>query len=190
MSNEILETRFASELELRGSDGRTVTGIAVPYGVEAEIFTRSGSFRELFRKGSFRKTLMEQRSAKSKIRLFAQHDTRKFPLGVAEVLREDDAGLYGEFRISRTQAGDEVLELLRDGALDSFSIGFIPVPERDRWTKDRSMVERTEVKLREVSVVSFPAYAGAKVEAIRDFDPDDEQSAPKLAVWRRKLLTL
>ena len=55
-----------------------------------------------------------------------QHD-RHEPLGRATELRDDAAGVYGAFRISATRRGDEVLEMLRDGVLDSFSVGFAPI---------------------------------------------------------------
>ena len=38
--------------------------------------------------------------------------------------------MYGEARVSKTAAGDEVLELVRDGALDSFSVCFQPITDR------------------------------------------------------------
>ncbi|MEO7402398.1 MAG: HK97 family phage prohead protease [Burkholderiales bacterium] len=72
----------------------------------------------------------------------------------------------GEFRVSNTRDGDEALELVRDGALDSFSIGFGKGKER----KTGDLVERLDAELREVSLVSFPAYAGAVVAGIRSTD--------------------
>ncbi len=93
------------------------------------------------------------------------------PLGRAEILREDISGLYGEFRVSKTVAGDEALELVRDGALDGLSIGFEPV--RDLWSEDRSSVGRQEVKLAEVSLVTFAAYPQAVVSAVRSAELDD-----------------
>jgi hypothetical protein len=87
------------------------------------------------------------------------------PLGRATELREDAAGLWGAFRVSKTTAGDEALELIRDGALDGLSIGFKPI--RDGPVVD-GLVERLEVALYEVSAVAFPAYAGALVEAVRE----------------------
>ncbi len=56
--------------------------------------------------------------------------------------------------------GDEVIELVRDGALDSFSVGFSPKDER---RLPDGTVARVEVKLNEVSVVVSPAYAGALI---------------------------
>ena len=85
------------------------------------------------------------------------------PLGCATLLREDRVGLYGEFRVSNTTDGNNALELIRDGVLDSFSVGFTPV----KHVMEGGVKVRTDVKLREVSVVTFPAYADAVVTGIR-----------------------
>jgi len=80
--------------------------------------------------------------------------------------------------------------LTRDGVMHSFSVGFVPVRDRRSETGDgRPMIQRQEVKLHHVGLISeVPAYENAKVLAVRDFDPDDEETAPRLAVWRAKLL--
>ena len=77
--------------------------------------------------------------------------------------------------------------------MHSFSVGVVPVRDTRRETGDgRPLVQRDEVKLHHVGLISeVPAYDDARVLAVRqEFDPDDETSAPKLAVWRARLLTL
>lgn len=154
-----------ADLEVRADgDGRTVYGLAVPFDREATVDDGYGPYQEVFRRGAFSKTVGE---FASKVKLLGNHNRRKFPLGKATSLREDTAGLVGEFRISNTREGDEALELVRDGVLDSFSVGFAPVKDRKAA---KNLVERLEVKLREVSLVAFPAYDGATVAGIRAAD--------------------
>ena len=164
-STERLVRYSTPDLELR-SDGRTVTGIAVPY--DTPTYIASMGAEEQFVRGAFARTIAERGD---RIKLLAQHDARQMPLGRLTSLREDAAGLYIEGRISATQAGDEALQLLADGALDSFSVGFSPI--RSEMTRD-GVVTRQEVKLHEVSLVSFPAYEAARVLAVRsdDYDPN------------------
>jgi HK97 family phage prohead protease len=159
----LIRINDGADLEIRG-DGRTLHGLAVPYNVPTRISSRlEGQFDETFRPGAFARTIRERGS---KVRLHVLHDqTTRLPIGRATELREDPAGLVGEFRVSATRQGDEVLELVRDGALDGLSIGFRPI--RDRWTKGRQSVERLEVALNEVSVVATPAYAGARIVGVR-----------------------
>ena len=163
MSEVLYRIRPDADLEIRG-DGRTLFGLAVPYNVPTRISSRlEGVFLETFRPGSFAQTIRERGA---KVRLHVLHDqTTRLPIGRATELREDPAGLVGEFRVSATVQGDEVLALVRDGALDGLSIGFRPI--RDRWAKDRQSVERLEVALNEVSVVASPAYAGARIVGVR-----------------------
>lgn len=169
------------DLELRG-DGRTVVGIAVPFDQPTSIRDASGAYSETFRLGSFARTIADRGT---RVKFLAQHDRGSMPLGRAHLLREDAAGLYAEFRVSKTSAGDEALELIRDGALDSLSIGFRPI--RDRWTIDRSEVERLEVRLDEVSAVAFPAYDGALIASVRSDLPSisHEAAARRLAILER-----
>jgi HK97 family phage prohead protease len=157
----ILGRDYQADLEIRG-DGRTVVGIAVPYDAPTPIRDHQGTYQEVFRRGAFAKTIQERAS---KVKLLAQHNRQNLPIGRPSLLREDATGLYMEARISATRDGDEILELVRDGVLDSFSVGFRPV--QDRWNAARDFVERTEARLDEVSVVAFPAYDGALISGVR-----------------------
>ena len=65
--------------------------------------------------------------------------------------RED--GLHITARISDTQRGRDAVALLRDGALDSLSVGFIPIESE---TDKQGITHRKRVRLLETSVVSWP----------------------------------
>jgi HK97 family phage prohead protease len=162
MSPERLYRVAAATLELRG-DGRTVAGIAVPFDQPAEIAEGHRTYTEVFRRGAFAKTIRER--GPQSVKFQALHNREKLPLGRASLLREDGAGLYVELRASATRDADEVLTLIKDGALDGLSISFTPV--RDRWNTQRTAVERLEAKLHEVSAVPWPAYEGARIMAVR-----------------------
>lgn len=162
--SETLSRAYAADLEVRASgDGRIIAGIVVPYDRTARVSDGGPSYAEQFQRGAFAKTLSERGD---RVKFLSQHNARSNPLGVAngDAWREDGAGLYGEFRVSKTQAGDEALALVRDGALDSFSVGFTPIKHEKR----SGVVVRTEVRLNEVSLVTFPAYEDARVLAVRE----------------------
>lgn len=178
---ERLTRATPADLEIRG-DGRTVVGIAVPFNAATPIQERGVRYIESFTRGSFAKSIAQRKVG---VKFLAQHDRGSLPLGRAQLLREDAAGLYGEFRVSKTQAGDEALELIRDGALDAFSIGFSPI--RDQWSPDRQSVVRVEARLHEVSAVSFPAYEGALIAGVRSLP---ETISVELARKRLQLLNL
>lgn len=157
-----METR---EIELRlGTEERTITGLAVPYGQTADI---GGQYKEQFAPGAIRSI--------EDVKLFADH---KDPIGKIIAGRETDAGFEIMAKVSDTPRGNEVLTLMRDGVLNKFSVGFVPLEQ----TRDGSVVTRTAVDLKEVSVVSFPAYSGAEIKQVRDESsepqPEEETGEP------------
>lgn len=165
---ESLSRAFVADIEVRADGtGRTVHGIVVPFDHPSRVSDGGAPYMEGFRHGAFTRTIQHRGD---KVKLLSQHNRTTNPLGRATLLREDASGLYGEFHVSKTSAGDEALELLRDGALDSFSVGFGPINHARGADKT---VWRTEVALREVSLVTFPAYEGALVGGIRSLTSED-----------------
>jgi hypothetical protein len=155
-----IERRIAPiHLELR-EDGRTLTGIAVPYGQEARV----GSYTEKFVYGAFAD------ADPASVPLLAVHDHESLPIGRALTLTDTPAGLEAELRVSQTQRGDEVLELVKDGAATGLSVGFVPV--EDRWNRERTVVERVKARLMELSITAFPAYQDARIMAVRSGEPE------------------
>lgn len=155
-----LTRMFAGDLTVRADgEGRTVAGIVVPFDTVARVSDGGAAYEERFARGSFAKTIRERGN---RVKLLMQHNSHE-PIGRATLLREDAAGLYGEFRVSAVPAGDQALELVRDGVIDSFSVGFAPI----KATRDGGVTVRTEVALREASLVTFPAYDDARVLALR-----------------------
>lgn len=163
MTADVLTRAFVPELEIRspgkGGDGRTIEGIAVPYGLAQRI---DRDLTEQFRRGAF----AHQVTAAHRVRLGREHPLLGGTvIGKATELREDASGLWGAFRVSATAAGDETLELVRDGVLDELSVGF---RERQNRTLDNGVVERVKADLIEVSVVFMGAYGrGAVVTGVR-----------------------
>lgn len=146
-----LETR---SVELRAdADTGTVEGIAVPWGQRTTI---GGAFEEMFERGSI---------SGGDIRLFWEHRE-----AIGKVIASEDRaeGFWIRAQISDTAQGRDARTLLRDGVVDRFSVGFLPVEHR---TEEDGLVVRTRVDLKEVSAVVFPAYAGAAVSEARQAAP-------------------
>ncbi len=169
----MIEVRtFTLNLEER-EDGRTLVGLAVPYGKPAQI----GSYTETFARGAFAD------ADPATVPLLAQHDRGSLPVGRATAFTETDAGLETELRVSKTALGDDVLELVRDGAATGLSVGFVPIT--DSWNTGRTRVERVRANLVEISITSFPAYDDARILALRSADVI--RRTPLLSVARRRL---
>src|SRR4051794_19478665 len=162
MNPSILRSCF-DDLELRSAgDGRTLVGLAAPFSKWNKIRDHAGEYEEMILPGAFKRTIAQRGT---KVPLHALHESRKLPLGPVTRMIEETDGLRIEARISKTQAGDEVLELVRDGALGGLSIGFSPIDEA--WSPDRSRRTHREVALNEISVVQEPAYAEALIGGLR-----------------------
>ena len=168
-----LEKRYASLASFSAEgDGMTFSGIAIPYNQVTTIHgeTRGGPYDETFRLGAFAKTLAERWHGKP-VPLFQSHDYSRFGIGVAETLEETPEGLRGTWRLSDVQAGRDAATLIRDQVVTGLSVGFEPLKSNtikaSQRGESRNLVERTEVRLREVSLCAFPAYEGALVTAQR-----------------------
>ena len=133
--------------------------------------------------GAFARTIAQRGT---KVPLHELHESRKLSLGPVTRMVEETDGLRIEARISKTQAGDEVLELVRDGALGGLSIGFSPV--REEWSPDHSRRTHREVALHEISVVQQPAYAEALIGGLRCLDVPTR--GPSLEDYERQLWLL
>lgn len=147
------------ELHLRAAasaEAREVSGIGVPYG---EIINVYGQ-REMFAPGSVRA---------DGAKLFYRH---REPIGMVRSATDDAAGWHPTAVISATRQGDEAYQLARDGVLDGFSVGFVPV----KWHAERDEIGEyivyDEAIVREVSLCPFPFYPSARVENVRELTPD------------------
>lgn len=172
-----LSRDYVADIEIRSDGtGRTVHGIVVPYGQVARVSDGGAPYQEMFAPGAFARDLLARAGNYRGVKLLFQHNSDT-PIGRATDLHEDAAGLYGAFQVTpEASRGDEALALLRDGVLDSFSVGFRPM-EHD---KREGVIVRTRAALREASLVTFPAYAGASVAGVRALTDGDAALAQQL----------
>ena len=157
----LLYRAFAAALEVRSDgDGRTITGVAVPYGQPARIGHQT---TETFVRGAF------AGADPAEVPFTAAHpaDGAELPIGITRTLDDQPDGLHGEWYISDTALGNDVLTLIRDGAVRGLSIGFLPVPGGDHWNAQHTHVERRAAVLDHVAVVRVAAYQGAAIAALR-----------------------
>lgn len=154
-----------AEIEIREFEARadqtegTITGLAVPYNQTADI---GGVYQERFVPGAIDNV--------DDVKIFYGHDHKSTPIGKVIAGRETEAGYEVTAKISDTPKGNEVLTLMRDGVLNKFSVGFQALESE----RDGSTVTRTKVSLKEISVVPFPAFAGASITEVRE---DGEKTA-------------
>ncbi|MCX5570611.1 HK97 family phage prohead protease [Kaistia nematophila] len=145
-------------------DTTTVSGYAATFGDVADI---GGYFKEVLARGAFTKTLQ-----KADVRAFFDHDRgRVLGRTTAGTLRlqEDAKGLAVEIDLPDTSDGRDIRTLIERGDISGMSFGFVVL--RQEWDESGEIPLRTilEVELREVSIVSEPAYDGTSI-ALRSLD--------------------
>jgi HK97 family phage prohead protease len=162
-------------------DGRILFGPLLPWNVEARVLDRGRLVVETFARGA----LADADPARVVLTATHPRDAGTLPIGRLVELDERDDAAWMAARVSKTAAGDEVLELARDGVPLGLSIGFREVPGGSRWTPDRRRVVRTRAELDHLAVVRSPAYVGAGVVGVRSVTPA-EQTALTLATLARR----
>jgi len=147
-----METLYieASSIEC-SEERREISGKIVPMGTGEIGNTNLGGV--VFEAGSI------EIDDPSKIKLLSQHDMKK-PVGrmVTATVRPD--GIYATFKLSRSTGGNDALVMASEGLVSGLSIGaeiIKSAPSREGHTVV------TAAKLKEVSLVTEPAFKSAQV---------------------------
>lgn len=154
------------------AEGRTLVGVPIVFNQWTEINGWEGNFLERIDPKALNRTL-EQRGDQVKVLFNHGFDPTigDKPLGTPSVMDVRDDGLYVEVPMSRTSYNDDLIELMRDGALDGMSFRFSVTREEEVLEPEKSdhnprgIPERTvkELKLYEFGPVTFPAYEATTV---------------------------
>jgi HK97 family phage prohead protease len=129
----------------------------------ASVFNIADAGGDIVAPGAFTASLRNRGSGN--IRMLFQHDPAQ-PIGKWLDIRQDDTGLFVRGRLSLdVRRAAELAGLLRDGAIDGLSIGFKTIrARRDRRSGIRTL---TKIDLWEISLVTFPMLASARVTALK-----------------------
>jgi HK97 family phage prohead protease len=148
------------DLEKRDQGSLRLSGTAVPYNSESKFI----GFYEVIAPGAFRSSL----GGASDLLLLWQHDMTQ-PLarekaGNLEV-RDSPAGIVFKADLPDTVTARNAVALVRAGVVDQMSFGFRVT--KDRWEErgGRNVRIVEEGEIRELSLVTSPAYAATDVSA-------------------------
>ncbi len=151
----------------------------------ASVFNTVDSQGDSIAPGAFQQSLEVWRLRKRWPSLLWQHDLHN-PIGVIERMVEDDYGLkiQAVLLLDASLARD-AYALLKGGAIDSLSIGYVPVDVvKDKASGIRTI---TSMTLWEVSLVTFPANPLARIS---DVKADDDGVQAMLDSMRKLTATL
>jgi len=159
---EIIHKSLPFQLKALADEEGTIEG----YGA---VFGNVDGVNDILLPGSFAKAIRGNQNVK----MLWQHDFT-MPIGTWNNLTEDSNGLKVSGKIAtKTQLGNDAYQLVKAGAIDSLSIGFIPT----EWEIDSKKGIRTikSVQLYEVSLVTFSANSKAKIVNVKSL-PEDIRS--------------
>lgn len=140
-----------------------ISGIAAPYGVDAEVSTGQ---RVRIAAGAL--------PIDGKMpRLIVEHDTSRV-VGVVDMREETDAGMLFSAKIADTAEGRDLVALLKMGALDSVSVG---LSVTDYEMDGKTMLVKAAA-WEELSVVYQPAVPQAQITEIAASSPEDDEPQP------------
>ena len=160
-SNEQRKQIAYTNLELRAiddsEDGWTVSGYAAVFDSPSEPLP----WTEYVRRGAFKKTINDG----ADVRLLIDHTG--VPLARTKsgtlTLREDDKGLFMEARLDPNNPDAvKMRSALMRGDVTQMSFAFETI--KDAWNGNRSVRELKEVRLHDVSLVTYPAYEETSAE--------------------------
>ena len=151
---------FSVDAAQDGSPKRTITGIALPYNVEATV---SGGQTVSFLPGSLP---TDGKAPK----LYMSHDSTQ-AIGLVTERADSQEAMYFTAKVSTTALGDEALILASDGVLDSVSVGVNPT--KFTYNEDGVMIVEAADWM-ELSLVPQPAFSGATITDVAASIPTSE----------------
>ena len=160
-----METKkFFSPFEFKASD--TEEGV---FEGHAAIFDKPDRYDDVILAGAFKKSL-RRRPAK-KVKMLRGHNTDAM-IGVWDEAKEDSTGLFVRGHLlMQLQSAQETLILLKEGVLDSMSIGYHTL--LDQFDTKRKARNLLELDLFEISLVAIPAQPGALVTSVKHVSPEE-----------------
>lgn len=153
-------------LEIKALDDSS--GIFEGYGA---VFGNIDSYGDIIVRGAFQNFLSMNKP--QNVKLLWQHDSSK-PLGVYQDIQEDEKGLYvkAQLLINDVEKAAECYALIKAGAISGLSIGYTVNDNGSKFGSDGNRY-LSDLKLWEISVVTFPANPEANIDAVKNMSIKD-----------------
>ncbi|WP_163834697.1 HK97 family phage prohead protease [Spartinivicinus ruber] len=155
-------TKIAKPFEIKSIDE---SGVFAGYG---SVFDVEDSYGDVVEKGAFLQSLNQWQQKNKLPALLWQHRYDE-PIGVYTKMMEDNHGLYveGKLLIDDDPLAKRAYAHLKAGSVTGLSIGFTLPKGGGEWDEDTDTYRLKQVKLWEVSLVTFPANESATVDGVK-----------------------
>lgn len=159
------------------TEERIVTLIAIPYEQSTSVPFRGEVWSEVVQRGAFAGI----ENSTHTYRVNRDHDKRRLVGKIVNYYPEREEGLVVDAYISKTELGDETLQLAKDGILGA-SVGMAIRPtDQVLDRRNGSRVRRIRrAFLDHLALVPDPAYQGAEVLAVRSDSLTADEAPPPL----------
>ena len=148
-----------------GESPRTISGVAVPWNVEATV---ADGTRVKFERGS-----LPVNGKKPK--LLKYHDDTQ-PVGIVTSRLDTEKGMMFTAKISATSEGNDMLELIKDEAVDAVSVGVNPT---EYSYNDDGVMVISRGDWVELSLVTAPAFKGATITEVAATEGKPQETEPQ-----------
>ena len=161
---------FSTSITAADAKTRTIFGQIVPFGAVGS--TSLGPV--IFEAGSLH--------IGENVKVLLEHDGRR-PVGKLVSHTANPSGIMGEMKISQTTAGSDVLVEAADGLRDGISVGANII---EHTVKDGNIIV-TAAELVEVSLVTSPAFADARVTQVAASADDETETIEEIEMTEQPI---
>lgn len=159
--------RFDPAAYQRGTELKRYVEAKVSQEIEGKVdgyactFNQKDTYGTRFAPGCFAMTIAEWRQRDRNCPMYVNHSDDR-PVGGWMGMSEDQTGLRVDGEIVSSDK-DWISGLFRMKVVQGMSIGFVP----ENWIVEDDVVTFTEVKLREISLVTANSVPGSLIDGIR-----------------------
>ena len=123
--------------------------------------------------GAYQKSIEQHMKNGTMPKMFWMHNAHSIPVGKWIEMREDEKGLFMRGKLfTKSPEAIAIHEAASEGALDSFSIGYIEVDSK--YNSSHGCNDLIELDIKEVSWVTFACNEASLLQSIKSHMDDGE----------------
>lgn len=123
--------------------------------------------------GAYQKSIDTHMKNGTMPKMFWMHNPYSIPVGKWLEMREDEKGLFMKGKLFKDSNDSKAIyEAAKEGALDSFSIGYVEV--ESRWNTEKQCNDLIELDIVETSWVTFACNEASLLQSIKSHMDDGE----------------
>ncbi|MCU8498491.1 HK97 family phage prohead protease [Vibrio vulnificus] len=158
------------DLQIKSLDANEEQGIFEAYANTKWVVDNA---RDCTVDNAYSRSILKAKETGKMPKMLYQHDHNKV-IGVWLDMEEDEHGLRVKGQLAlNTTLGKEVYELLKIGALDALSIGYII--KEERFDIEARVNYLIDLDIKEISVVTFPCNEESTVSSVKSEEVEPEE---------------